>query len=378
MTGRGDANLRAALAYAKAGWRVFPCIPGEKVPATSHGVKDATTGPAQIRAWWARNPDRNVAIATGAPGPDVLDVDRHGDASGFPALRQLKAAGIVGRAAALVRTPSGGAHIYVPGSEQGNGSLRGRHVDFRSAGGYVVAPPSAVGGRPYVVVSHQAHGDPIDWAKVREHLEPQRERQWEPPARLRDGGQNLDHLVARMADQPEGNRNGFLHWAANRVLDHGQDERLTELAKAAVAAGLDRHEVGRTIESARQTERQDPHAGQQPRGHAQLAPRHELESQPAARQEASRPARERAEPRARTAVLELDRDGPEVGERTEPSREPTAAPERAQEPQEPAQGRAEHPAAEPTAREPERERQAEAEPVRPFDPEPEPEREAGE
>lgn len=84
--------------------------------------------------------------------------------------------------AALVRTPSGGAHLYAPGSGQGNGSLRGQHIDFRSAGGYVLAPPSAVGGRPYVVVSHQAHGDPIDWAKVREHLEPQRERQWEPGA----------------------------------------------------------------------------------------------------------------------------------------------------------------------------------------------------
>ena len=70
-------------------------------------------------------------------------------------------------------------------------------------------------------------------------------------APVRDGGQNLDHLVAQMAGQPEGNRNGFLHWAANRVLDHGQDERLTELANAAVAAGLPRREVDRTIDSAR-------------------------------------------------------------------------------------------------------------------------------
>ena len=337
-----DRNLRAALAYATAGWPVFPCIPGAKVPATSHGVKDATTDPAQIRAWWARNPDRNVAIATGAPGPDVLDIDRHGDASGFPALRQLKAAGIIGQAAALVRTPSGGAHLYAPGSEQGNGSLRGHHIDFRSAGGYVLAPPSAVGGRPYVVVSHQAHGDPIDWAKIREHLEPPRERQWQPPARLRDGGQqNLDHLVAQMADQPEGNRNGFLHWAANRVLDHGQDERLPDLANAAVAAGLDRREADRTIESARRSERQEPQRG-------------------------------------RAAVLEADRDGPQVPERPEPLRA---------QPREPA-ARTERPAAAP-AREPAREHEAPAQPSepargdpgRPFaqaDPVPGPEREAGE
>jgi len=317
-----------------------------------------------------------VAIACGYPGPDVLDVDRHGDASGFPALRQLKAAGIVGQVAALVRTPSGGAHLYAPGSEQGNGSLRGHHIDFRSAGGYVLAPPSAVGGRPYVVVSHHAHGDPIDWAKVREHLEPQREHQWEPPARLRDGGQqNLDHLVAQMADQPEGNRNGFLHWAANRVLDHGQDERLPQLANAAVAAGLDRREADRTIESARRTERQDPHATPQPRGPAQLAPPRDPAPQPEPRQE---PARRQEPQRDHTAVLEADRDGPQVPERPEPlraqAREPAA--------------RTEHPAAAP-ARQPAREHKTPAEPSesaredpgRPFalaDPGPEPEPEAGE
>ena len=53
-----------------------------------------------------------MAIATGAPGPDVLDIDRHGEASGFPALRQLKEAGLVGEPQAMVRTPSGGAHLY--------------------------------------------------------------------------------------------------------------------------------------------------------------------------------------------------------------------------------------------------------------------------
>ena len=78
------ATLRQALAYARRGWPVFPCLPGEKIPATRHGYRDATTDQRQITAWFGRGPDWNLAIATGAPGPDVLDVDQHGPAgNGF-------------------------------------------------------------------------------------------------------------------------------------------------------------------------------------------------------------------------------------------------------------------------------------------------------
>src|SRR6266536_3521243 len=87
MTGQERANprLAAALRYAQANWPVFPCIPGEKVPATRHGFLDAATDPDKITWWWSRNPERNVAIATGTPGPDVLDVDVHKDGNGFAA-----------------------------------------------------------------------------------------------------------------------------------------------------------------------------------------------------------------------------------------------------------------------------------------------------
>ena len=38
-----DATLRQALAFAARGWPVFPCQPGQKIPATRHGFRDATT-----------------------------------------------------------------------------------------------------------------------------------------------------------------------------------------------------------------------------------------------------------------------------------------------------------------------------------------------
>ena len=113
MTG---GTLRQALAFASRGWPVLPCLPGQKVPATAHGYRDATTDPGQITTWFDRHPDWNLAIATGAPGPDVLDVDNHGPAgNGYAAFRRLKDAGLLDGAAALVRTPSGGLHAYFAG-----------------------------------------------------------------------------------------------------------------------------------------------------------------------------------------------------------------------------------------------------------------------
>ena len=147
-----NPRLAAALRYARADWPVFPCLPGEKAPATRHGFLDATTDPDKITWWWSRHPDRNVAIATGAPGPDVLDVDVHQHGSGFAAFNRLRREGLLDGASAYIRTPSGGLHAYFTGSEQGNGRLPRHHLDFRSQGGYVVAPPSHVNGRPYELI----------------------------------------------------------------------------------------------------------------------------------------------------------------------------------------------------------------------------------
>jgi len=104
--------VRFALEYAGRGWPVFPCRPGRKEPATRHGFLDATTDPDQIRAWWRRDPAANLAIATGLPGPDVLDVDRHsgddrdrGSAKG-PAWRvRRKFRSLAGRRAGTAHDP---------------------------------------------------------------------------------------------------------------------------------------------------------------------------------------------------------------------------------------------------------------------------------
>ncbi len=151
------------MAYARRGWSVFPvfeatevgrCACGDpecknpgKHPRTPHGVKDATTDEASIRGWWAKWPNANVAIATGArSGLIVLDIDpRH---QGDDSLDALEA-----KYGPLPKTPraksgGNGQHIYFehPGPDhtvrnvQGLGGFSG--IDLKGDGGYIIAEPS--------------------------------------------------------------------------------------------------------------------------------------------------------------------------------------------------------------------------------------------
>jgi Bifunctional DNA primase/polymerase, N-terminal len=254
MTG---ARLRQALEYAARGWPVFPCNAGQKTPATSHGHRDATTDPARITAWFTRHPQWNLAIATGTPGPDVLDVDQHGPAgNGYAAFARLSRAGLLDRVAAYVRTPSGGLHAYFRGSGQRNGHLPAQHLDFRSRGGYVLAPPSQIDGKPYHLIRTADADGGLDWATAIRLLEPERQiarRQPQP-------GRDLSHLARWVATQAEGNRNAGLFWAANRALDGDPAADLTPLAAAARQAGLEDKEITRTLDSARKTGQPRPPA----------------------------------------------------------------------------------------------------------------------
>ena len=248
--------LAAALAYARRGWPVFPCRPGRKEPDTAHGFKDATTDPDRIIAWWTAVPGRNVAIATGAPGPDVLDVDVRPSGSGYPALDRLKTAGLLQGAVAAVVTPSGGMHLYYCGTGQASGRLPGCHLDFKATGGCIVAQPSAVGGRSYRLVrprparTAQAAVGRLDWAAAVALLEP---RQPHPPAARPPGHADIGRLAAWVARLPEGNRNAGLFWAACRAAETGHPQALDVLAEAARTAGLPEREITATIASARRS-----------------------------------------------------------------------------------------------------------------------------
>jgi Bifunctional DNA primase/polymerase, N-terminal len=259
----GSDLAAAAHRYADTGWPVFPCQPGTKHPATPHGFQDATTSHQQIDRWWRRTPGANIGIATGAPGPDVLDVDIKPGRSGYTALHQAQHAGLIPAPGAAVRTPSGGAHLYYQGTAQRNGALPARALDFRATGGYVIAPPSiSTGhGRRYQVVSHQPAAATVDWAAIRDLLGPQPAHPGPRPAGDRD--ETVARLARWLETRPEGNRNFPLFYAAKVAATQGllDASAREELLDASLRSGLrgGEPEARRTLASGERAAAHDPH-----------------------------------------------------------------------------------------------------------------------
>lgn len=160
------AMLEIAMALAARGLHVFPCRPRDKRPATPNGLKDATTDRDTIARWWRREPDYNIAVATGpVSGVFVIDIDGL-DAEG--ALRKLEAEhGALPPSVEVITAR--GRHIYFqwPGQPMRNSASKiAPGVDVRGDGGYVLAPPSIhPSGRRYAwsVDSARAFARAPDW-----------------------------------------------------------------------------------------------------------------------------------------------------------------------------------------------------------------------
>lgn len=131
--------LRAALAYARRGWAVFP-LNGKRPFPDTHGHRDATTDRATIRRWWREWPDANVGIAcSSVHGPIVLDID---GPEGWATVNELELPPT--REATSRRAHR--RHFYF--DPPTSGIEVKRHIKVRPEfdvlgdGGYVVAPPS--------------------------------------------------------------------------------------------------------------------------------------------------------------------------------------------------------------------------------------------
>jgi len=235
-------QLRAALAHAARGWRVFPLRAGDKRPAIKDWEARATCDSARIRRAWLRHPRLNIGIACGPSDLVVIDLDTSDHGSVRPA--EWDRPGIrdgVDVLAALAanhdqplpwetlstQTPSGGEHLYFTapaGYRIRNSAGRlGWLIDVRAAGGYVVAAGSVVRGRRYRSSEFDEVAALPAWIAELLH---------EPATRRPDLGPVLD-IVGRRSQYAAAALRGEI----DHVLAAGRGSRNASLNKAAFALG---------------------------------------------------------------------------------------------------------------------------------------------
>lgn len=221
--------LAEALRLVDLGYRVFPCVPGDKTPLTEHGFHDASTSIETIEAWWKEHPRANIGIA--AEGLVVLDID--GTTNPWP-VDPDRSADLAG-AGAIAATPRGGRHhvFRKPAGKDWRctSSRLAENVDIRTDGGYFVVAPSTTADGTY------------RWAPGLELQEPL-DRLPEPPQWLVD---ELDRLTGEVGPHevlvdgnriPAGHRNSTLARLAGTMRRVGMSQ--AEIAAALQQANRDR------------------------------------------------------------------------------------------------------------------------------------------
>lgn len=123
----------AASKLAEAGRVVFPVTADKRPRRKFGGLAPGPHHVLQVRSWWRRWPESNIALRTG-DGLAVIDVDpRHG--------------GLVDPAwpaTLMAHTPRGGFHLYYRTDKPVRNSVGevAPGVDVRGERGFVVVPPS--------------------------------------------------------------------------------------------------------------------------------------------------------------------------------------------------------------------------------------------
>ena len=249
-----DTLTWAAYFYARAGIPVLPLKPGSKMPATRHGVDDATTDTRPVRAWWRDCPTFNIGLATGVVF-DGLDVDVKDGAPGAESFTRLQEAGLTQGAWAAATTPSGGRHVLFVPSGDGNHANGRTGLDFRGRKGFIVATPSVIdaGSYQWEFSDPDARSRPFDWQAAMVHLGAAAAQQPQAVPDVFPGrptAKSLAGILRFVASQsPTGhNRDEAIRWAAYRLIEGGYPPAAWEaVADAARSTGQPEREVRRAL-----------------------------------------------------------------------------------------------------------------------------------
>jgi hypothetical protein len=169
------ALLSYALAYARAGWAIFPAPPGAKMSYKSAryngGVRwGATRDEEEIKRDWGRWPDANIGLPTGRDNEIFVvetDTAAHGVDGNAALAEWTNRHGVLPLTRQAI-SPSGSVHYYFVYPEHGEvrndtGRLLGAGVDIRGEGGMMIAPPSVRNDGVYNWVHDIPAADPPSW-----------------------------------------------------------------------------------------------------------------------------------------------------------------------------------------------------------------------
>jgi len=263
---------KAARDLINAGQPVFPCRPTDSVvngrerfaksPLTKNGWQDATLDLDQVKRWWRARGDSAIGIPTGVMW-DVLDVDVKNESDGRKHLPYLNRLGLLDGCKRVVKTPSGGWHLYFKAAPEGiltNKAHAGLGLDVRSHGGYVLAAPSYIetvgpdevayaGSYTDVGETTGSVDKALHWDLIVATLAPINADNRKPIELLGYERQSsLASLRGWLSERVAGERNNALHWAVCRCIDNRLDPH--ELMDVALLIGLGEEEALLTIDSA--------------------------------------------------------------------------------------------------------------------------------
>ncbi|WP_231155723.1 bifunctional DNA primase/polymerase [Streptomyces sp. CNZ748] len=222
-----------------------------------HGVYDASTDPARIRALFAAAPRATgYGIACGLPPHHLVgvDLDTKNGTDPAAALRALASRHrFTVPPTVVVLTPSGGRHLWLSGPPDvvvpNSAGRLAPGIDIRGAGGYLVGPGSRTEHGTYTAAPGTAHFAPAACPPtlLRLLLPPPRAHHPTPPS----AGGHGQGLVQFVLGAHGGQRNTRLFWAACRAYEDGIGPALLDpLVDAARATGLPEREARATIASA--------------------------------------------------------------------------------------------------------------------------------
>jgi hypothetical protein len=210
MEARKNPFLEWALFYAlERHWPVFPVKPWKKKPPlTPNGLNDATLDEAQIRKWWDKTPNANVAVRTGV---ENFVLDRDGTSENTYALLVQQHGRFTNTLQAT--TPNKGIHDFYR-YKPGNGIKIGTHaparkdwpgIDVRGEGGYVLVHPS-------IIVNKQGKRVRYEWDSAKEF--PEEEALSAAPSWL------IDAIREREESSEKPNHNGNGHFILPDKIRH--------------------------------------------------------------------------------------------------------------------------------------------------------------